>query len=141
MRKKYNDNPDKLKLTNQQELGLVYFDDLHERIPRNQIKDFEKNLKKIIKKVSKDLQITITGSYRRKKETSGDIDVLLSHKKFDTKDKDTTKPVTQTVASVRRSVKPGRKNVKLTSSQVQIARKLGVPLEEYAKQLLNTEGA
>jgi hypothetical protein len=31
--------------------------------------------------------------------------------------------------------------VKLTSSQVQIARKLGVPLEEYAKQLLNTEGA
>ena len=47
----------------------------------------------------------------------------------------------QTVASVKRSVKPGRKNVKLTSSQVQIARKLGVPLEEYAKQLLNTEGA
>jgi hypothetical protein len=61
--------------------------------------------------------------------------------KFDTKDKDTTKPVTQTVASVRRGVKPGRKNVKLTSSQVQIARKLGVPLEEYAKQLLNVKEA
>ncbi|MDP6250250.1 MAG: hypothetical protein QGH26_05520, partial [Candidatus Pacebacteria bacterium] len=61
--------------------------------------------------------------------------------KFDTKDKDTTNPVTQTVASVRRGVKPGRKNVKLTSSQVQIARKLGVPLEEYAKQLLNVKEA
>ena len=56
--------------------------------------------------------------------------------KFDTNEK-TTKTV-QTVASVKRGVKPGRKTVKLTSSQVQIAKKLGVPLEEYAKQLLNT---
>jgi len=68
------------------------------------------------------------------------IKVDFPHK-FDKKDGTTAKSVTQTVASVRRSVKPGRKNVKLTSSQVQIARKLGVPLEEYAKQLLNTEGA
>ena len=68
------------------------------------------------------------------------IKVDFPHK-FDKKDGTTAKPVTQTVASVKRSVKPGRKNVKLTSSQVQIARKLGVPLEEYAKQLLNTEGA
>ena len=59
--------------------------------------------------------------------------------KFDTTEK-TTKTV-QTVASVKRGVKPGRKIVKLTSSQVQIAKKLGVPLEEYAKQVLNTEGA
>ena len=50
----------------------------------------------------------------------------------------TTKPA-QTVASVRRSVKTGRKQVKLTSSQVHIARKLGVPLEEYAKQLIVKE--
>ena len=41
----------------------------------------------------------------------------------------------------KRSVKPGRKTVRLTSSQVAIAKKLGVPLEEYAKQLKNTEGA
>ena len=67
------------------------------------------------------------------------IKVDFPHK-FGTTSKDTPKTV-QTVASVKRSVKPGRKNVKLTSSQVQIARKLGVPLEEYAKQLLNTEGA
>ena len=67
------------------------------------------------------------------------IKVDFPHK-FGKTSKDTPKTV-QTVASVKRSVKPGRKNVKLTSSQVQIARKLGVPLEEYAKQLLNTEGA
>ena len=60
--------------------------------------------------------------------------------KFDKTNINTTKTV-QTVASVRRGVKPGRKIVKLTSSQVQIAKKLGVPLEEYAKQVLNTEGA
>ena len=60
--------------------------------------------------------------------------------KFGTSDnKYTTEPV-QTVASAKRSVKPGRKTVRLTSSQVHIAKKLGVPLEEYAKQLKNTKG-
>jgi len=53
---------------------------------------------------------------------------------------ETSKPV-QSVASANRSVKQGRKTVRLTSSQVHIAKKLGVPLEEYAKQLKLTEGA
>ena len=60
--------------------------------------------------------------------------------KFGNTETTTTAPV-QTVASANRSVKPGRKTVRLTSSQVAIAKKLGVPLEEYAKQLKNTEGA
>ena len=60
--------------------------------------------------------------------------------RFGNTEKTTTAPV-QTVASANRSVKPGRKTVRLTSSQVAIAKKLGVPLEEYAKQLKNTEGA
>jgi len=47
---------------------------------------------------------------------------------------ESTRPV-QTVASSKRSTKPGRKTVRLTPSQVAIAKKLGVPLEEYAKQL------
>jgi len=55
--------------------------------------------------------------------------------KFDkTATTESTKP-TQVVASAKRSVKPGRKTVRLTPSQVAIAKKLGVPLEEYAKQL------
>ena len=68
------------------------------------------------------------------------IKVDFPHKFGNTSEKQTTAPV-QTVASASRSVKPGRKTVKLTSSQVAIAKKLGVPLEEYAKQLKNTEGA
>ena len=61
--------------------------------------------------------------------------------KFDkTEIQETTKP-TQTVASATRSVKPSRNTVRLTSSQVAIAKKLGVPLEEYAKQLKITKEA
>ena len=63
--------------------------------------------------------------------------------KFDNNDgkvsNDTTKP-TQIVASAKRSVnKSGRKTVRLTPSQVAIAKKLGVPLEEYAKQIKITK--
>ena len=59
--------------------------------------------------------------------------------KFDNSgDIQTTRPV-QSVASASRSAKTGRKQVRLTSSQVAIAKKLGVPLEEYAKQLINTK--
>jgi len=64
--------------------------------------------------------------------------------KFDTKDSQTsTNKPTQNVASVKRSgnVRQGRQTVRLTSSQVAIAKKLGVPLEEYAKQIKLTEGA
>jgi hypothetical protein len=68
------------------------------------------------------------------------IKVDFPHKFGNTETKQTAAPV-QTVASAKRSVKPGRKTVRLTSSQVAIAKKLGVPLEEYAKQLKNTEGA
>ena len=47
----------------------------------------------------------------------------------------------QNVASAKRSASTGRKKtVKLTSSQVAIAKRLGVPLEDYAKQLKITEG-
>ena len=60
--------------------------------------------------------------------------------KFDITNVNSTKP-TQIVASARRSVNnSGRKTVRLTPSQVAIAKKLGVPLEEYAKQLKITEG-
>ena len=64
--------------------------------------------------------------------------------KFDKVEGNTTeraKPV-QNVASAKRSASTGRKNktVRLTPSQVAIAKRLGVPLEEYAKQVNITEG-
>jgi hypothetical protein len=70
------------------------------------------------------------------------IRVEFPHK-FDKVEDTTTeraKPA-QNVASARRSASTGRKKtVKLTPSQVAIAKRLGVPLEEYAKQLNITEG-
>jgi hypothetical protein len=68
------------------------------------------------------------------------IKVDFSHKFAKSGEEHTSKPV-QSVASAQRSVKPGRKTVRLTPSQVAIAKKLGVPLEEYAKQIKLTEGA
>jgi len=71
------------------------------------------------------------------------IRVEFPHK-FDKIEDNTTeraKPV-QNVASAKRSASTGRrKTVKLTPSQVAIAKRLGVPLEDYAKQLKITEGA
>ena len=71
------------------------------------------------------------------------IRVEFPHK-FDKVEDNTTeraKPV-QNVASAKRSASTGRrKTVKLTPSQVAIAKRLGVPLEDYAKQLKITEGA
>ena len=56
--------------------------------------------------------------------------------KFDTTEPTASTKPTQTVASAKRSVNnKSQKTVRLTPSQVTIAKKLGVPLELYAKQL------
>jgi len=59
--------------------------------------------------------------------------------KFDRVEQQISKP-TQNVASATRSSKTSRRSVRLTPSQVAIAKKLRVPLEEYARQLKLTEG-
>ena len=59
--------------------------------------------------------------------------------KFGNNESTTAEPV-QTVASAKRPAKKGRrKTVKLTPSQIAISKRLGVPLEEYAKQLAAKE--
>ena len=70
------------------------------------------------------------------------IRVEFPHKfgKMESNSTERAKPA-QNVASAKRSSSTGRKKtVKLTSSQVAIAKRLGVPLEDYAKQLNITEG-
>ena len=60
--------------------------------------------------------------------------------KFDTNKESTAEQPVQTVASAKRPAGKGRrKTVKLTPSQVAISKRLGVPLEEYAKQLAAKE--
>ena len=70
------------------------------------------------------------------------IRVEFPHKfdKMESNSTERAKPA-QNVASAKRSSSTGRrKTVKLTQSQVAIAKRLGVPLEEYAKQKQITEG-
>ena len=63
------------------------------------------------------------------------IRVAFPHK-FDKINTETPEQPVQNVASARRPATQGRrKTVKLTPSQVAISKRLGVPLEEYAKQL------
>jgi hypothetical protein len=60
--------------------------------------------------------------------------------KFDTNKESTAEQPVQTVASAKRPAAKGRrKTVKLTPSQIAISKRLGVPLEEYAKQLAAKE--
>lgn len=58
-------------------MGLNHYEDLLQRIPREEIMKHEKLLKNVLSRVDKNAELTIAGSYRRKKDESGDIDVLL----------------------------------------------------------------
>jgi len=72
------------EFTHHQILGIKYLTDLQNRIPYSEIKEIELYLNNIIHSIDKDLNITICGSYRRKKDTSGDVDILLTHKNINT---------------------------------------------------------
>ena len=60
--------------------GLKYYDDILKRIPYKEIQLHETYLKNILHSIDKNAELTIAGSYRRKKETSGDIDLLIKSK-------------------------------------------------------------
>lgn len=64
-------------------IGLKYYEELIEKIPRNEIEKHEKILKKVLSQIDENSELTISGSYRRGKDFSGDIDVLI---RSDTRD-------------------------------------------------------
>lgn len=68
-----------VKSTHHIDIGLKYFDDLEQRIPRNEIKKMELVLRGQLKELNSDLIFNICGSYRRGRETCGDIDILITN--------------------------------------------------------------
>ena len=74
-------NLDKL-LNDKQLIGLKYYEDILQRIPREEIDKHDLYLKGILKEIDPTAEMTIAGSYRRGLSDSGDIDILL---KGDTK--------------------------------------------------------
>jgi len=65
--------------------GLKYHSIYKQNIPRSEVTNIKEYLEKEAKTINKDLNITICGSYRRGKDTSNDIDVLLTHPNIKTK--------------------------------------------------------
>jgi DNA polymerase/3'-5' exonuclease PolX len=78
----------KITLTHQMELGIKYKDTLVEQIPHQLMKISEKIILSKIKSLDKNLIAVICGSFRRKKQFSSDMDILLTHPNItDTNDK------------------------------------------------------
>lgn len=65
-------------LNNVQALGMKYHDEISQRIPRKEMVRHEKLLLKTIHGVDNRFKAMVVGSYRRKLESSGDIDVILT---------------------------------------------------------------
>lgn len=65
------------KLTHHQLVGVKYFNDIEQPIPRKEILAIRLKLIKFIGQLSPSYEVIVCGSFRRKKPTSGDIDVLI----------------------------------------------------------------
>ena len=65
-------------------MGLKYYGIIKEDIPRKEMDLYNNLLKELVVKVDKDLILTVAGSYRRGKNTSNDIDVLITTEKVKT---------------------------------------------------------
>ncbi|XP_012276350.1 DNA polymerase beta isoform X2 [Orussus abietinus] len=79
------------KLNHHQKIGLKYFDEFEKKIPRNEIIEIEKIIKHAINELDEQYVVTICGSYRRGKQESGDIDVLITHPSYTSEDKEEKK--------------------------------------------------
>ena len=66
-------------LNDVQKVGLKYYEEIQERIPRSEIEEFKKIFTNIfITDTNTNTKFEIVGSYRRESQTSGDIDVIIT---------------------------------------------------------------
>ncbi|GAA5902691.1 hypothetical protein JCM8208_007042 [Rhodotorula glutinis] len=59
-------------------IGLEYYEDLLERIPRDEVTAIVEKVKTIARKIDPELKVDCMGSWRRGAESSGDIDLLVT---------------------------------------------------------------
>ena len=72
-------------LNSKQLIGLKYYDDILEKIPRSEIIEFETMFREKLKQIDSDSDFQIVGSFRRGLDFSGDIDIIITHKKNNSK--------------------------------------------------------
>ncbi|XP_043938912.1 DNA polymerase beta isoform X2 [Protopterus annectens] len=70
------------KLNHHQKIGLKYFEEFEQRIPRDELEKMEKIVLKTVKKIDRRYIATVCGSYRRGADSSGDMDILLTHPSY-----------------------------------------------------------
>lgn len=66
--------------------GIEFYDDINQKISRNEIKAFDKVFEKVVKEccnASEKTRYKIVGSYRRGKQFSGDIDIIITNEDND----------------------------------------------------------
>lgn len=140
----------KIKLTKHQAIGLKYYKDFNERIPRKEIDEFNIILKKIVNSVSKKLNINIyyeiVGSYRRMAENSGDIDVLFTYPNYN---KDTEQNILKEIVEKNKdilidTISLGKTKYMGVGKINNIARRIDfllVPEDEYPYSILYFTGS
>ncbi|XP_076363905.1 DNA polymerase lambda-like isoform X2 [Tachypleus tridentatus] len=69
----------KAKLSRQQQIGLKYFHELQDRMPREEAGDIFNTVQESAWLVQPELECIACGSYRRGKSDCGDLDVLITH--------------------------------------------------------------
>lgn len=75
-------NAPKKLLTSKQQLSLKFYDDLQKRIPRSEITKFITSLRSVL---PSNYILEPAGSYRGGAKNSGDIDLIISSKQYQTK--------------------------------------------------------
>jgi DNA polymerase/3'-5' exonuclease PolX len=61
----------------EQLLGIQYYNDLIQPVPRAEIEKIAEKVKSVISEINPEAELTITGSYRRGKPESGDVDFVI----------------------------------------------------------------
>ncbi|KAI0445416.1 hypothetical protein F4803DRAFT_548148 [Xylaria telfairii] len=67
------------KITRVQQIGVKYYEELQEKIPRTEVEGIANVILEHANKIRQGFHMVIVGGYRRGKTSSGDVDVVLSH--------------------------------------------------------------
>ena len=70
-----------VKLNPMQSYGLLYYDDLSQKIPRAEVTELSAHFMRLAIQIDPDVIYTVAGSYRRMAPSSGDIDILVSNER------------------------------------------------------------
>ncbi|KAI8965929.1 hypothetical protein F5Y11DRAFT_310822 [Daldinia sp. FL1419] len=71
---------EKADLNANQKIGLEHFDDLNTRIPRREVEALADCVKETAAAIDRNVELIISGSYRRGADSSGDIDLIITKK-------------------------------------------------------------